>query len=60
MNEVKVFDGSGNLKEVISVKALAIRMEKQFEAPYLFLKNKKMPRRPSAKSSDNQEKAEDS
>jgi hypothetical protein len=58
MNEVKIYDGSGNLKEVISVEALNIRSEKQFEAPYLFMKNKKKPGRPSEKISENQGKAE--
>jgi hypothetical protein len=58
MNEVRVYDGSGNLKEVISVAALSIRSEKQIEAPYLFMKNKKKPGRPSAASSENQEKTE--
>jgi hypothetical protein len=53
MNEVKVFDGSGKLKEVISVEELSIRSEKQLESPYLFLKNKKI-RRPSVKSSEDQ------
>lgn len=51
MNEVKVFDGSGKLKEVISVKELNARSEKQLEFPNLFLKNKKI-RRPRAKSSE--------
>ena len=41
MHEVKVYDGSGNLKEVISVKKLNIRSKKQLESPSLFLKNKK-------------------
>ena len=58
MNEVRVYDGSGNLKEVISVAALSIRSEKQIEAPYLFMKNKKKPGRPSEKISENQGKAE--
>jgi len=53
MNEVKVFDGSGKLKEVISVEELNVRSEKQLESPYLFLKDKKV-RRPPAKSSENQ------
>jgi hypothetical protein len=53
MNEVKVFDGSGKLKEVISKDELNIRSEKQLEFPNLFLKNKKI-RRPPAKSSEDQ------
>jgi hypothetical protein len=53
MNEVRIYDGSGNLKEVISVEALSVRSEKKFETPYLFLKNKKEPRRRKAKSSEN-------
>jgi len=59
MNEVRVYDGYGNLKEVISVAALSIRSEEQFEAPYLFMKNKKKPGRPAVKPSENQQKAED-
>lgn len=54
MNEVRVYDGSGNLKEVISVEALNVRSEKQFESPYLFLKNKKEPRKRKAKPSEDQ------
>jgi len=54
MNEVRVYDGYGNLKEVISVEALSSRSEKQFESPYLFLKNKREPRRRKAISSENQ------
>jgi len=51
MNEVKVFDRSGKLKEVISVKELNVRSENQLESPNLFLKNKKI-RRPPGKSSE--------
>jgi hypothetical protein len=53
MNEVKVFDGTGKLKEVISVDDLNVRSEKQLEFPNLFLKNKKI-RRPPGKSSEDQ------
>ncbi len=41
MHEVKVFDSSGNLKKVISVKKLNIRSKKQLEFPSLFKKNKR-------------------
>ncbi len=40
MHEVKVFDGSGKLKKVISVKALNIRSKKQLETPLLYRKYK--------------------
>ena len=50
MYEVKVFDGSGNLKKVVSVKQLLIRSKKQIEFPTLFNKNKSTGR-PTAKSS---------
>ncbi len=41
MYEVKVFDGSGNLKQVISVRKLNLRSQKQLENPGFFRKNKK-------------------
>ncbi len=41
MHEVKVYDSSGNLKKVISVKKLNIRSKKQLEFPSLFKKNKR-------------------
>jgi hypothetical protein len=41
MHEVKVYDSSGNLKKVISVKKLYIRSIQQLESPYLFKKNKR-------------------
>ena len=40
MHEVKVFDSSGKLKKVISVKALDRRSQKQIDTPSLFRKNK--------------------
>ena len=47
MFEVKIYDGSGNLKKVISEKALTKRSEKQIHFPSLYKKGrKKMP--PSA------------
>jgi hypothetical protein len=49
MHEVKVYDSSGNLKKVISVKKLNLRSKKQLEFPSLFLKNKRTGR-PSGKS----------
>ena len=38
MHKVKVFDDSGNLKKVISVKALKKRSDKIIESPSLFRK----------------------
>ncbi len=55
MHEVKVFDRSGNLKEVISVKKLNIRSKKQLEFPSLFMKNKRTGR-PAEKTPEGQEK----
>ena len=55
MHEVKVFDSSGKLKKVISVKALDRRSQKQIDTPSLFRKNKG-PGRPAGKSAKNQEK----
>jgi hypothetical protein len=44
MHEVKVYDSSGNLKKVISVKKLNIRSKKQLDFPSLFKKNKRTGR----------------
>jgi len=41
MHEVKVYDHSGKLEKVISIKALDIRLNKQLEAPLMFRKNRK-------------------
>lgn len=41
MHEVKVYDSSGKLKKVISVKRLNIRSKQQLESPSLFKKNKR-------------------
>jgi len=38
MHEVKVFDSSGNLKKVISVKSLNKRTEKQINSPSFYNK----------------------
>ena len=38
MHEVKVFDSSGNLKKVISVKTLNKRTEKQISSPSFYNK----------------------
>ncbi len=54
MHEVKVYDSSGNLKKVISVKKLNIRSKKQMEVPSLFRKNKRTAR-PPAKPAQGQE-----
>lgn len=55
MNEVRVYDSSGKLKEVISEEALTIRGEKKLEFPYLFLKNKGNVKQ-RAKSSEHKRK----
>ena len=57
MHEVKVYDSSGNLKKVISVKSLNIRSKKQMEVPSLFRKNKRTGR-PPVKPANSQAKAE--
>ena len=49
MHEVRVYDGLGNLKKVISIKKLNLRSKKQLESPYLFRKDKRA-RRPGAKT----------
>ncbi len=41
MFEVKVYDGSGNLKKVISEKTLNKRSEQQIHFPSLFKKGRK-------------------
>ena len=38
MHEVRVFDGSGNLKKVISVKTLNKRTDKQISTPSFYNK----------------------
>lgn len=52
MHEVKVFDSSGKLKKVISIKSLNHRSNKQLEDPAFFLKNKRgrktLPKFPKA------------
>jgi len=59
MYEVKVYDDSGKLKKVISIKALNIRSKKQLETPSMFRKNKK-GRMPWSKPPKTQTKAETS
>lgn len=49
MHEVKVFDSSGKLKKVITVKALNVRSQKQIEDPSKFMKSKRGPRGKVAK-----------
>jgi hypothetical protein len=51
MNEVKVYDSSGNLKKVISVNQLNIREKLQMETPSIFKRNKRTGR-PSEKLPD--------
>jgi len=48
MNEVKVYDSSGNLKNVISVNQLNNRAKEQLETPSVFWRNKRTGR-PSKK-----------
>ena len=55
MHEVKVFDSSGKLKKVITVKALAVRSKKQLEDPSRFMKNGGAGR-PRKRVAKNQEK----
>ena len=38
MHEVKVYDSSGKLKKVISVKALTKRSDQQISSPSLYIK----------------------
>ena len=38
MHEVKVYDSSGNLKKVISVKTLTKRSDQQINSPSLYIK----------------------
>ena len=59
MYEVKVYDDSGKLKKVISIKALNIRSKKQLETPSMFLRNKR-GRKPWSKPPKTQTKAETS
>ena len=49
MFEVKVFDSSGNLKKVISEKALNKRSDKQINSPSLYKKGRKKLKTPAAK-----------
>ncbi|MBI4383025.1 MAG: hypothetical protein HY579_03205 [Nitrospinae bacterium] len=56
MNEVKVYDRFGNLKQVISVKMLNERAEEQSKFPSLFRRNKK-PAKPVAKAPATRTKA---
>lgn len=44
MHEVKVFDGAGNLKKVISVKKLTERSDRLFNTPSLYQKGAKKPK----------------
>ena len=56
MHEVKVFDASGNLKKVISVKTLNKRTDKQINSPSFY--NKKGRKvKPSYKKDLNNEKS---
>ena len=48
MYEVRVYDSSGNLKNVISVNQLITREEIKDETPSVFQKNKR-PRGPAVK-----------
>jgi len=57
MHEVKVYDSSGKLKKVISVKALTARSTKQLETPSVFRNNKRAGK-PWAKSPKTQLKTE--
>jgi len=47
MHEVKVYDGAGNLKKVISVKKLTERSNQLFNTPSLYQKGSKKPKSPA-------------
>ena len=51
MHEVKVYDSSGKLKKVISVKALTKRSDQQINSPSLYIK-KGRKAKPSVKGLD--------
>ncbi len=51
MHEVKVYDSSGKLKKVISVKALTKRSDEQINSPSLYIK-KGRKAKPSVKVFD--------
>ena len=57
MHEVKVYDSSGKLKNVISKESLNLRSKQQMETPSMFTKNKKGGK-PWSKSSKTEIKAE--
>ena len=44
MHEVKVFDGLGNLKKVISINSLIKRDKQQIDQPSIFSKSKRFRR----------------
>ena len=46
MNEVKVYDSSGNLKKVISVNQLNSREKKLMNTPSMFRRNKRTVKPP--------------
>jgi len=46
MNEVKVYDSSGNLKKVISVNQLNIREKKLLDTSSFFRRNKRTGKPP--------------
>jgi hypothetical protein len=50
MHEVKVYDGEGKLKKVISVKKLTERSDKLFNTPSLYQKGSKKPKSPEQAS----------
>jgi len=51
MHEIRVYDGSGTLKKIISTEELNARSIQQLESPHLFTKNKRRAGRPPAKPS---------
>ena len=56
MHEVKVFDATGNLKKVISVKALNKRTDKQINSPSFYNKKGRKVRNHSFKKVLNKKK----
>ena len=51
MHQVKIYDNSGNLKKVVSVKTLQKRSDKLIECPSLFRKTN--PNSKPGKSNEN-------
>tara|TARA_B100001964_G_scaffold104916_2_gene117128 strand:- start:2242 stop:2418 length:177 start_codon:yes stop_codon:yes gene_type:complete len=57
MHQVKVYDGSGNLKKVISVKALNKRSDNLIESPSQYRRNRGNAKPPAAPIESTSDKA---